>query len=148
MWTYEQASGAIVRPDGSVLAIGYSGRVPDGKNRPDTQHIRNVGPIPRGWYTIEAPRTSTFKKYYMPLAPRGDNEMFGRSGFQIHGDNASGDASTGCIIISPKSFREEIWNSGDHLLRVVETSVKVTAAKLRHAPLVAFIGSTREVEIV
>jgi hypothetical protein len=48
MWKYVQSSGAMIAPDGEILRVGYSGRVLDGKNNPDMQHVRNVGPIPRG----------------------------------------------------------------------------------------------------
>jgi hypothetical protein len=47
--------------------------------------------------------------------------MFGRSGFRIHGDNASANhtASDGCIIAGHAADRTAIWNSGDHVLEVV-----------------------------
>ncbi len=140
MWKYEQESGALVRPDGTVLAVGYSGRVPDGRNNPDKQCEQNVGPIPRGWYAIGTPRSTTTKPYYMPLSPNAGMDTCGRSAFQIHGDNKTGDASTGCIIVSPKKLREEIWNSGDRVLRVVRSSSDVTDAKVATAPVTQFKG--------
>jgi len=135
MWKFEQESGAIIRPDGRLMATGYSGRVPDGKNQPDKQCVRNVGPIPRGWYIIEEPRSKPTKPFFMPLTPSQGTNTCGRSAFQIHGDNTSHTASTGCIVVSPRSFREEIWNSGDHILRVVRNSSDVTSAKLARAPM-------------
>jgi hypothetical protein len=140
MWKYEQQSGAIVRPDGTLLAAGYSGRVPDGKNDPDKQCVVNVGPIPRGWYTIGEPLSTKTKPYYMPLEPNQGTDTCGRSAFQIHGDNTTHTASTGCIVVSPRALREEIWTSGDRLLRVVRSSTSVTAAKLSRAKVTAFKG--------
>jgi hypothetical protein len=140
MWKYEQQSGAIIRPDGTLLARGYSGRVPDGKNDPDKQCVVNVGPIPQGWYTIGEPLSKKTKPFYMPLQPNPGTDTYGRNAFQIHGDNTTHTASTGCIVVSPRSLREEIWNSGDRLLRVVRNSNSVTAAKLAGAKVTAFKG--------
>ena len=114
--------------------------MPDGRNNPEKENVRNVGPIPRGYYTIEEPRSRSGKPFFMPLTPNPGTNTFGRNAFQIHGDNENGNASTGCIVISPRSLREEIWNSGDRLLRVVRNSTDVTAAKLRRAPVTVFKG--------
>jgi Protein of unknown function (DUF2778) len=138
MWKYEQESGAIIRPDGSLLAVGYSGRVPEGRNKPDQQCVKDVGPVPRGWYTIEEPRSKPKKPFYMPLTPNPGTDTCGRDAFQIHGDNQTHTASTGCIVISPRSLREEIWESGDRTLRVVRNSSDVTEAKMRRAPVTRF----------
>jgi hypothetical protein len=140
VWKYEQESGAIVKPDGSLLAVGYSGRVPDGKNTPDKQCVPNVGPIPRGWYSIGSPRSGPTKSYFFPLTPSPATDTCGRSGFQLHGDNRSHAASTGCIVISPRALREAIWNSGDHSLRVVRNSRDVTSKKLAKAAVTEFEG--------
>jgi hypothetical protein len=47
--------------------------------------------------------------------------MFGRTGFLIHGDavHAPGTASEGCVILS-RTTREQIWESHDHVLQVVD----------------------------
>jgi hypothetical protein len=140
MWKYEQDSGAIIRPDGTLLGVGYSGQVPDGVNQPDKQCEKNIGPIPRGYYVIEAPLSKPNKPYYMPLTPDPETDTCGRDAFQIHGDNKDHNASTGCIIISPKSLRVEIWESGDRWLRVVRNSADVTAAKLKRARRTMFRG--------
>lgn len=119
MWTYEQLTGDL-RYDGKVVASGYSGHE-EGKNNPAMQHVPNSGPIPVGYYTILAPRTTeTHGPYVMPLEPFKQNQMFGRAGFLIHGDSikAPGTASEGCIIIG-RSVREAIWQSGDRTLKVV-----------------------------
>jgi hypothetical protein len=56
----------------------------------------------------------------LPLDPSPGNDMHGRSGFYIHGDNNRGDnsASTGCIILG-KAIRKRIGNSGDNTLHVI-----------------------------
>jgi hypothetical protein len=56
----------------------------------------------------------------MALTPDSTNQMFGRSGFLMHGDGVKdpGAASLGCVIM-PHSVREEVWNSNDHDLEVV-----------------------------
>jgi type VI secretion system (T6SS) effector TldE1-like protein len=139
VWKYEQESGAMIRPDGRVLEVGYSGRVPDGRNDPDQQCVKDVGPIPRGYYSIEPPRSKASKPFYMPLTPSPETDTCGRSAFQIHGDNRTHTASTGCIVLS-RASREVIWNSDDHVLRVVRNSSDVTPAKLSKAPSFGFRG--------
>ena len=118
-WLYEQESGALSH-NVELIATGYSG-ADDGKNNPAMQKIHNKGPIPIGAYTIGAPRnTMTHGPFVLPLTPDDENEMFGRSGFLIHGDSVvhPGTASEGCIILS-RQIREQIWNSGDRELEVV-----------------------------
>jgi hypothetical protein len=106
--------------DGLRVAIGYSGKG-EGKNNPDMQDVHNVGPLPKGKYTICAPvDTVTHGPYVLRLDPDADNEMFGRAGFLIHGDSVvhPGTASEGCIILG-RSIREKIWTGGDHNLEVI-----------------------------
>lgn len=141
MWKYVQSSGAMIAPDGEILRVGYSGRVPDGKNNPDLQHVRNVGPIPRGWWTMSAPANHPSKgPVVIRLVPDAATEVFGRSGFLIHGDNASGTASQGCIIIGGAANRQRIWDSGDHRLQVVRETSVLTAGALQSAPKTNFVG--------
>ena len=120
-WVWSQSAGRLYR-DGKPVAVGYSGRNvvggQQGRNNPAVEGVRAVGPIPKGRYSIAAPRAS--KKtgaYVMPLEPIGHNAQ-GRSAFQIHGDNARGDASSGCIIL-PRGVREQIWASGLKVIEVV-----------------------------
>jgi len=121
MWTHKQSTGELFAPlTGEVVDIGYSG-FEEGKNNPAMQHVRMVGPIPEGFYTIEEPRdTAEHGPYAMPLMPDETNEMFGRSGFLIHGDSVLhlGAASEGCPIHS-HAARIRVWASGDHRLRVI-----------------------------
>lgn len=119
MWTYEQRSGSMSQ-DGEPVAVGYSG-AGEGKNNPDMQSVPNVGPIPVGLYSIDAPvDTVTHGPFVLRLEPFPANQMFGRAGFLIHGDSVvhPGTASEGCIILG-RATREQIWNSGDHQLEVV-----------------------------
>jgi hypothetical protein len=119
-WTYHQATGALYRDDVN-FGNGYSGHG-EGKNKHDMQDMHNVGPIPVGNYTIEGPPydTTTHGPFVLRLVPDPENEMFGRSGFLIHGDSvkAPGTASEGCIILS-RDVRERIWQAADRALAVV-----------------------------
>lgn len=80
--------------------------------------MRNVGPIPRGRYSIgpefDAPVQGPCT---MRLTPEG-HDALGRDGFLIHGDNATHNASTGCIIL-PFESRREIAGSADRELEVI-----------------------------
>ena len=119
MWIYEQSTGWLSR-DGVRLAQGYSG-AGEGKNNPAKQSVHDVGPIPEGRYTIGSPvDTVTHGPYVLQLVPNEWNIMFDRSGFLMHGDSVvePGTASKGCII-QPRSAREAVWNSGDHVLEVI-----------------------------
>lgn len=119
MWTYEQATGNLLH-DGKAVGQGYAGKG-DGKNNPSMQDCRGVGPLPRGFYKINAPiDTKTHGPYVMWLTPDAHNDMCGRSAFGIHGDSVvhPGDASEGCIIL-PRLARQGIWASGDIRLQVI-----------------------------
>jgi hypothetical protein len=119
MWVYEQSTGRMLH-DTEYKGTGYSG-AGDGKNNPARVKDHNVGPIPEGWYQIDAPKdTVTHGPYVLALEPAPENEMYGRSEFLIHGDSKvkPGTASKGCIILAPK-LRVLIWESGDHKLTVV-----------------------------
>lgn len=120
MWTYEQLTGALWDTNGQIIWRGYSG-APSGENNPSMENVTDVGPIPRGYYSIGAPAdTVSHGPYVLPLTPAAMNEMYGRSGFLIHGDSIEhpGEASQGCIIM-PRAVREQIWTSCDHQLKVV-----------------------------
>lgn len=98
IFRYVQATGKFYG-DGALWGIGYSGNGL-GRNEPTMQAVRDVGPLPAGWYTIgefsneKGPRT-------IRLEPDPGNEMHGRGGFLIHGDNSQHNqsASHGCIIL-------------------------------------------------
>lgn len=123
MWTYSQQTGNLFDPTNSLVAAGYSG-CGLCKNDPDEQDKHDEGPIPIGNYTIQAPvDTEKHGPFVLWLTPDHVNQMYGRSGFGIHGDSKvePGTASNGCIIMS-KWIREKVWNSGDRKL-VVKRSV-------------------------
>lgn len=119
MIQYEISTGTV-RRDGTLIGVGYSGQ-PECKNNPSKCSVHDHGPIPPGLYTIEPPRdTPTHGPYVLPLTPDSKNEMYGRSGFLIHGDSIAhpGTASHGCIIL-PRAVREAVHKSGDINLEVV-----------------------------
>ena len=99
--------------------VGYSGRA-EGKNNPDLEHRKGVGPIPVGsWrigHSFDHPRLGK-------LAYRLDavsDPTFGRGGFLIHGDSREhpGNASSGCIILN-RAAREAIQFFGPKQLEVL-----------------------------
>lgn len=114
-----QSTGEILQ-DGEHQTFGYAGNGL-GKNNPAMQDVHNIGPIPVGKYTMEAPvDTDTHGPYVLWLVPDPTNNMFGRSAFGIHGDSLTspGNASEGCIVTA-RLNREAIWESGDHEIEVV-----------------------------
>lgn len=121
MWTYYQSTGVLDRDD-VTIGVGYSGAEGSGKNNPAMESVPCVGPIPRGTYSIGEPFDSaTHGPFAMSLIPDPANEMFGRSGFLLHGDsiNAPGTASEGCVIMS-RDTRTKVHASGDKRLMVIE----------------------------
>ncbi len=120
MYTYHQSSGQLMQ-GGTVRLICYAGHG-SGVNNPAMQDQHDIGPLPQGRYTmsalIDSPHTGLAT---IILDPDPANQMFGRSGFRIHGDNAAANhtASDGCIIAGHAADRTQIWNSGDHDLEVL-----------------------------
>lgn len=115
MWMYRQVTGELTY-DGVSLTVGYSGNG-KGLNNPAHDLESNVGPIPKGYWTIGDAFSHPKKgRLCMRLTPK---IKMHRSGFMIHGDNANGDksASQGCIIFN-KATRDLIANSEDKLLMV------------------------------
>lgn len=49
-WKYEQSTGKMYK-DGKLIETGYSGALTN-KNNPDRQHVKGLGPLPRGTYKI------------------------------------------------------------------------------------------------
>ncbi|CAB4131058.1 Protein of unknown function DUF2778 [uncultured Caudovirales phage] len=117
-WKWHQA-GYLEYPDGKATATGYAG-MGEGKNNPALEAVANIGPLPRGLYTITGPPCihPHCGQFTLRLEPDSTNEMHGRAGFLLHGDNATGTASQGCIVL-PRKVREEIWASGIRRLEVV-----------------------------
>jgi hypothetical protein len=122
-WRWQQSTGELFKMGDPVMtpfATGYAG-TGSGKNNPDYQCVSDIGPIPRGWYTL-ATSVSHPAANTIPLVPDAANDMCGRSGFLIHADSASkpGWASEGCIIIPDAAKRREIASSKITRLEVVQ----------------------------
>jgi hypothetical protein len=60
------------------------------------------------------------KGYIIKLMPQASTNACGRTGFLIHGGQ-SATASEGCIIVNNPGHRRTIWDSGDHVLEVVDS---------------------------
>jgi len=121
MWTYQQSTGQLTAPDGTIAGIGYSGNGPD-LDSPAGQGDIGHGPIPQGYWSVgEFSDHPLLGPVSAPLAPDPGNDMDGRDGgFFIHGDNAAMNhtASEGCIILA-RPLREAIRDSGDSSLLVI-----------------------------
>jgi hypothetical protein len=120
-WKYVQRSGHLYDTNKRLVGTGYSGDGP-GLNNPLMQDVPRVGPIPVGRYIIGPPKDPIdhLGPIALPLVPIAGNVLFGRSGFFMHGDNASMDhtASLGCIV-ALKSVRILVRDSYVRELDVV-----------------------------
>lgn len=108
---YSQSDG-VLEDSKDVLGVGFAGNDsrpgvnPDhihGYNNPDAQQVHNIGPLPRGFYTIGDPITHPhLGPLAFPLMPDASNEMFGRSDFWIHGASPKDplNSSEGCIVMA------------------------------------------------
>lgn len=121
-WTYHQATGRIDRDGKLESSLGYAGRGP-WKNDPNAAHLKDAGPLPCGSYMIASHFIDDARagKHVLRLTPSPRNQMFGRAGFLIRGDEirAPGTASNGCIVL-PFAVRQKILASGDRTLKVVK----------------------------
>jgi Protein of unknown function (DUF2778) len=85
----------------TIIGAGYAGNGPC-MNDPSMTAVHGHGPLPMGYYAIGAPGDfpETVGEFAMPLTPSLANQMWGRSGFYIHGDNPALNhtASDGCIV--------------------------------------------------
>lgn len=115
-WSFQQSTG-FIKQDGATVETGYSG-TGAGRCNPAMQDVPCVGPVPRGWYSwgnLECRNTLQpgedcrdcggigHHKHgpdILRLTPDPENEMHGRAGFLVHGDNFTHTASEGCIIAS------------------------------------------------
>jgi hypothetical protein len=140
MWKYVQENGQIFQ-NGKYIDTGYSGSGA-GKNDPAKECERNVGPIPRGWYTI-GQEISKPTPVTLPLSADDPNYCNPpRDGFLIHGDNTSGTASTGCIV-SKRTTRVTIRDSGDNRLQVVKSSTLSIVASTKRKKKISAVGQKR-----
>jgi hypothetical protein len=118
---YSQSNGNWSH-GGELWGTGYSGHGV-GLNNPQMESVHNVGPIPKGQWTIS--QTFTHPKLgevVMRLEPCGGTETYGRSSFFCHGDSIEfpgmEEASHGCIVLG-RPLRELIAASSDKDLEVV-----------------------------
>lgn len=117
-WRY-QIEGGQISHDGLRLGTGYSGHGA-GKNNPALVGAHDVGPIPPGFYQIGDAYSDPAKgSFVMRLTPMDGTNVFGRSGFLIHGDSIEhpGEASHGCIVLNA-GCRRSIATSSDKILEV------------------------------
>lgn len=123
MWIYEQRTGRLYGPDGTLAGTGYSGHG-EHVNKPEDEALVGLGPIPAGRYLIgDEFDSQSHGPVCLPLKPVG-HDAHGRSGFLMHGDSrrAPGTASLGCII-QGRPEREEVSASEERELEVVADMV-------------------------
>ena len=116
---YDQKTGELHTDKGLFLGKGYSGHGV-GKNNPEMESVKNVGPTPKGIYKMGTPFDSDHTgPYSIPLIPDPSNNMYGRSAFLMHGDDKEhpGEASHGCQIF-PRSVRQLAYATGE-LIHVI-----------------------------
>lgn len=117
-WVYDVRKKSFMQNGAYKFSAMYAGA--EGyKDNPDLQCEVNKGPLPRGKYSIGGPiaKHPTAGRFFLRLTPYSGNNMCGREGFLIHGDNGHGTASNGCIVLAP-NFRKTIADSGDRELIV------------------------------
>jgi hypothetical protein len=137
MWSYIQSDGDTFRGDGSLACVGYSGHGA-GRNNPDLEGVRSVGPIPCGDYMIGNPHDSDVTgPLSLDLTPEFRTRVrileLGREpdSFKGHGDNAGHDASRGCVIW-PRAIRVEMAASVDTHLKVFRDAQALQEFRRRH----------------
>jgi len=118
-WVYDVKKKTFAQNNVYKFSARYAG-APGYKNDPNVECIVNKGPLPRGKYRISRPITKhpTAGRFVLRLTPYPENNMCGRDGFLIHGDNNKGTASKGCIILDLE-FRRIIAESDDRELIVL-----------------------------
>ncbi|MHC9003970.1 tlde1 domain-containing protein [Enterobacter adelaidei] len=100
-WLYKQSTGELFR-NGKLIETGYSGALTN-KNNPDREHVRGMGPIPRGMWKIGSSGTSKGPLTITLIHVSGNSYNRDMTSFRMHGDKAHGIpgfASEGCIIMS------------------------------------------------
>lgn len=137
-WTYQQNSGRLIDPSGTVVGVGYSGQPPH-TNVPTDEGLEGLGPIPCGVWNKASVEWENAKlgPFVVVLAPddatRARVIALGRDpdSFRMHGERLSpapaGFASNGCIVMI-RTVREEFWNSPDAVLNVISGAASGVAS--------------------
>lgn len=117
-WVYAQSTG-ILSHAGEPLGKGYSGHG-EGLNNSKMEMVHSVGPLPRGLWEIGIFFDDKHLGPVVAALKPTSQDVFGRGGFFIHGDNklVNFTASDGCIILS-KALREAIRDSQEKYIEVV-----------------------------
>ena len=116
-YVYHQSTGELTH-DGQYVATGHSGAVGQGRDNPDMEGVQNVGPVPRGDYTVgpqfNSPNTGPGAER---LTPQPGTDTHGRTDLEIHGGRRDGnpDDSEGCIILPP-SVRHQLAGQTLHVV--------------------------------
>lgn len=117
---YSIMKGQLSLDSGVLVGTGYSGYGVH-KNNPNSCKLKNLGPIPCGKYSIvNAPGDKRLGKMLLKLQPYAANQMYGRSGFYIHGEDSNPltEDSHGCIVMS-YSVRLFLNAASDRILTVI-----------------------------
>jgi hypothetical protein len=128
-WEYSQTSGKLTHVDDATgartpVGRGYSG-VGAGLNNPSKVDVRDVGPIPQGWWTIGPPFAGAQGNPEFHLIPDSDRVIppsRDPTSSYIHADNAVQNftASKGCAVLGrTPDIRMRIKRSHDRRLEVV-----------------------------
>jgi len=125
MLTFRQSTGELDL-NGKIFAA-HSGRG-EGLNNSAMENVEKVGPIPKGWYSLGSwldgsaysAADARLGPFVSRLTPDPGNEMYGRSGFFIHGGDGSNPPtdSEGCIVTF-RSARQAIASAGETRLQVI-----------------------------
>lgn len=120
-YIFQVRAGRIIYPDGAVFAPGVWSGHGTGRNNPDMQDVRNVGPLPVGLYRF-GPMVNGghLGPDVMALTRVDGGETFGRGDFYVHGAAIADPAmsSDGCIIVD-RSHRERM-NQVAYASRLIE----------------------------
>ena len=116
---YEQSTGAFWLINGDYqcpLCVGSAGRS-SGRNNPEADDQRGVGPLPRGYYRLRVVSHPRFHAPAIRLDPEAETDLKGRGGFYIHG----GTQSEGCILIqrAERAIIADLCRIGWDRLKVV-----------------------------
>jgi peptidoglycan hydrolase-like protein with peptidoglycan-binding domain len=109
-WVFAVTQGRVYDPNGTLFnSESYAGD-PSHFNKIEFENLQSRGPLPRGLYkmvsfhSVYQGKANTIK-----LLPVNVPNLYGRSGFLIHGSNnpAGHTGSEGCIIVPAN--RRKIW---------------------------------------